>query len=128
MKKTIALLIFPGAQSLDITGPMDVFSEANRFLLPENQYQLEVIGVEPGLLPCSNGLLIQAHRHFSEVDDAYDLLLVVGGPDLGQQEMHQDVYDWLRLSSQRARRFGSIAVRRPWWLRRAARGPQRRRR
>ncbi|MDB5992186.1 MAG: araC family transcriptional regulator [Herbaspirillum sp.] len=108
MKKTIALLIFPGAQSLDITGPMDVFSEANRFLLPENQYQLEVIGVERGLLSCSNGLLIQAHRHFSEANDVYDLLLVVGGPALAQQEMHQDVYDWLSVSSQRARRFGSI--------------------
>jgi hypothetical protein len=50
---TVALIAFAGAQSLDIAGPMDVFSEANRFLLPEAHYKLEVIGVEQGPLRCS---------------------------------------------------------------------------
>jgi putative intracellular protease/amidase len=29
--KTVAIVVFAGVQSLDVTGPMDVFSEANRF-------------------------------------------------------------------------------------------------
>ena len=48
MHKTVAILIFPGVQSLDVTGPMDVFCEANRFLAPEDHYQLEVIGQVQG--------------------------------------------------------------------------------
>ena len=41
MGKTVAILIFPGVQSLDVTGPLDVFCEANRFLPPEEHYRLE---------------------------------------------------------------------------------------
>ena len=66
MSKTIAIVVFAGVQSLDVTGPMDVFSEANRFLAPQDHYRLEVIGVEHGMMACSNGLALNAHRHFSE--------------------------------------------------------------
>jgi transcriptional regulator GlxA family with amidase domain len=109
MIRSVAFLIFPGVQALDVSGPMDVFSEANRFLLPEDQYALEVIGVEKGAVACSNGLLMQAHRHFSEAAvNHWDLLLVAGGPALAHQEMPAEVYEWLRGASRRARRFGSI--------------------
>ncbi len=57
MNKTIAIVVFPGVQALDVSGPMDVFAEANRFLPPEDHYRLEVIGVERGPMACSNGLL-----------------------------------------------------------------------
>ena len=39
---TVAILVFPGAQALDVSGPLDVFSEANRFLGHEQRYQLTV--------------------------------------------------------------------------------------
>ncbi len=61
MHKTVAILIFPGVQSLDVTGPMDVFCEANRFLAPDDHYQLEVIGFGHGTMAASNGLSLQAH-------------------------------------------------------------------
>jgi transcriptional regulator GlxA family with amidase domain len=104
----VALLAFSGAQSIDVAGPMDVFAEANRFLLPESHYKLEVLGIEHGPLRCSNGVTILADRHFSEAHEAYDLLLVAGGPELVHQEFDQDVYDWLRHAAARAQHFGSI--------------------
>jgi transcriptional regulator GlxA family with amidase domain len=105
---TVALLAFSGAQSIDVAGAMDVFAEANRFLLPESHYKLEVLGIEHGPLRCSNGIMILADRHFSESHDAYDLLLVAGGPELVHQEFDQDVYAWLRHAAARAQHFGSI--------------------
>ncbi|MDB6145779.1 MAG: Transcriptional regulator containing an amidase domain and an AraC-type DNA-binding domain [Pseudomonas sp.] len=108
MTRTVALVIFSGVQSLDVTGPMDVFAEANRFLLPEDHYILDVIGVSHGLLPCSNGLTLQAHRHFSEALEPYDLLLCAGGPTLPHQHFGDEFYAWLVEASQRANRFGSI--------------------
>jgi transcriptional regulator GlxA family with amidase domain len=105
---TVALLAFSGAQSIDVAGPMDVFAEANRFLLPELHYKLEVLGIEHGPLRCSNGVTILADRHFSEAHDAYDLLLVAGGPELAHQEFNEDVYAWLRHAAARAQHFGSI--------------------
>jgi transcriptional regulator GlxA family with amidase domain len=108
MPRTVALLIFSGVQSLDVSGPMDVFSEANRFLPAAERYLLDVIGVERGLVPCSNGLPIQAHRHYTEAKTAYDLLLVAGGPALARQHFDAALYDWLRDATARAGSFGSI--------------------
>lgn len=108
MHRTVALLIFSGVQSLDVSGPLDVFSEANRFLPPGDHYKLEVIGVERGLMPCSNGLALQAHRHYDDVHDAHDLLLVAGGPALVRQHFEPALYAWLRAASERSASFGSI--------------------
>ncbi|PMX14153.1 MULTISPECIES: GlxA family transcriptional regulator [Pseudomonas] len=108
MHKTVAILIFPGVQSLDVTGPLDVFCEANRFLPPQDHYQMEVIGLGHGTLAASNGLSLQAHRHYSGALQAYDLLLVPGGPQLPFEEFGAPFDDWLRGATARARRFGSI--------------------
>jgi transcriptional regulator GlxA family with amidase domain len=108
MIRTVALLVFPGVQSLDVSGPLDVFAEANRFLSAEDRYRIDVLGSDDGLLSCSNGLSIQAHRRFSDAADSYDLLLVAGGPDLPNQDHGQELHTWLRDASQRCRRYGSI--------------------
>jgi transcriptional regulator GlxA family with amidase domain len=108
MSKTVAIVVFAGVQSLDVTGPMDVFSEANRFLEPQDHYRLEVIGVERAVMPCSNGLSLNAHRHFSEALEAYDLLLVAGGPQLPFMDFGVAFDAWLRDACGAARRFGSI--------------------
>ncbi|PLZ03098.1 AraC family transcriptional regulator [Burkholderia sp. WAC0059] len=106
--RSVALLVFPGVQALDVFGPTDVFSEANRFLLPDAQYRLELISTGHDALRCSSGLRIQADRHFGEADGDYDLLLAAGGPALVQTPLGDDVHAWLRDASRRARRFGSI--------------------
>ena len=108
MGRSVAIIVFSGVQSLDVTGPMDVFAEANRFLAPEAHYRLQVIGVERGLMACSNGLTLQAHRHFSEAMPAYDLLLVAGGPQLPFLDFGPQFDAWLAAARARAKRFGSI--------------------
>lgn len=67
-----------------------------------------MIGVEHGWLACSNGLAIQAHRHFSEAVEPYDLLLCAGGPSLPGRDFGEAFHTWLRGASARAERFGSI--------------------
>jgi transcriptional regulator GlxA family with amidase domain len=108
MIRNVALLIFPGVQSLDVSGPLDVFAEANRFLAPEDHYRLEVVGTAADWLACSNGLPVRAHRHYSAHDAPLDLLLVPGGPALPGQDFEADLYAWLRVASARARRFASV--------------------
>ncbi|HEY4804880.1 MAG TPA: DJ-1/PfpI family protein [Paraburkholderia sp.] len=105
---SVALLVFPGVQALDVFGPTDVFSEANRLLPPEAQYTLELIATERNAVPCSSGVRIGADRYFEEADGHYDLLLVAGGPSLVQQPLPDAVHAWLRDACLRARRFGSI--------------------
>lgn len=105
---TVAILVFPGAQALDVSGPLDVFSEANRFLGHEQRYQLSVIGTTHGLMHCSNGLPIAAHKHYSEVDTAFDLILVAGGPELPQQPRDEALLAWLHSCALRSGKYGSI--------------------
>lgn len=105
---TVAILVFPGVQALDVSGPLDVFAEANRFLPREQHYQLEVLGTERGAIRCSNGLSIMAHRHYSEATEAFDLLLVAGGPELPRMPRDETLLDWLRSTATRSKKFGSI--------------------
>jgi transcriptional regulator GlxA family with amidase domain len=93
---TVAILAFPGVQALDVTGPMDVFSEANHYLAPPDQYRLTVLGTEAGAVPCSNGMLLQPHARYEDVDEAPDLLLVPGGPAVPRQPRQEHVCTWLR--------------------------------
>jgi transcriptional regulator GlxA family with amidase domain len=106
--RTVAILIFPGVQSLDVSGPLDVFAEANRFLPVEQHYRIEVLGTQPGLMQCSNGMPLGAHRHYAEAGDAYDLLLMAGGPELPAAPRDAALCDWLAGAAARARRYGSI--------------------
>ncbi|MBV4461416.1 GlxA family transcriptional regulator [Pseudomonas sp. COR58] len=108
MNRTVAIVVFPGVQSLDVTGPMDVLAEAGRFLAPEDHYRLEVIGTGHGPVRCSNGLALIPDRHFSEASQAYDLLLVAGGPQLPSARFGEAFDGWLHEACGRARRFGSI--------------------
>ncbi len=97
--KTAAILVFPEVQGLDVSGPLDVFAEANRFLSSEDQYCFEILGTESGRVRCSNGLEIHANRLFSDSNGAYDLLILAGGPTLPQQSFAPSLYAWLRAAS-----------------------------
>lgn len=108
MTRHIGIVCPQGAQALDISGPLDVFAEANRFTCASDQYCLTVIGIEPGPIRCSNGVLLQPHRYYADACDSFDLLLVAGGPSVPDQKFSDDFAQWLRLASDRARRFGSI--------------------
>src|SRR5450830_1231649 len=105
---TIAMLVFPGVQALDVSGPLDVFAEANRFLPPADHYQLQVIGTEAGVITCSNGMQLVPHQCYAELTSAVDLLLVAGGPTLPLQPPDAALSAWLQAAAGRAKRFGSI--------------------
>ncbi len=88
--KTVAMALFPDFLLLDMAGPLEVFSIANRYLPAAAHYQILIIGTEPGPLRASNGVLVQADLLLEQADGAYDLLLVPGGPG-AYNECHPDL-------------------------------------
>lgn len=106
--QSVAILAFPDMQSLDVTGPMDVFAEANRFLESGQHYRLSVIGTEPGPIAWSNGLIVQPHRTYQECEEAPDLLIVPGGPNLPRLPKDDKLCDWLQTVGVRSRRLASV--------------------
>ena len=107
--KTVAMVLFPNFLLLDMAGPMEVFSIANRYLEPADHYVLSMIGTEHGQLRASNGVSVQADLHIDQACDGYDLLLVPGGPG-AYNEKSEPLLAWLRGAVARAERYGSICT------------------
>ncbi|MGE8177546.1 GlxA family transcriptional regulator [Pseudomonas fluorescens] len=107
--KTVAMVLFPDFLLLDMAGPMEVFSIANRYLEPGARYQLSTIGTEHGLLRASNGVSVQADVHIDQACEGYDLLLVPGGPG-AYNEKHPPLLAWLQGAVSRVAVYGSICT------------------
>ncbi len=107
--KTVAMVLFPEFLLLDMAGPLEVFSVANRYLKPQAHYHLTTLGTERGPLRASNGVLVHTDRHIDEADERYDLLLVPGGPG-AYNEKHPPLLAWLQGAVKRAGQYGSICT------------------
>lgn len=107
--KTVAMALFPDFLLLDMAGPFEVFSVANRFL-PENKgYQLLTIGTEERLVRASNGVTVQTDLTIADGCEPYDLLLVPGGPG-AYNATFPTLTAWLKLAVKRSQLYGSICT------------------
>lgn len=107
--KTVAMVLFPDFLLLDMAGPMEVFSIANRYLTPAEHYQLSTIGTEHGAIRASNGVRVMADIHLAQAMGSHDLLLVPGGPG-AYDEKHGALMQWLLDSRPRLACIGSICT------------------
>lgn len=105
---SVAVVVFEGVQSLDVSGPLDVFAEANRLLPPEAAYELKTISIEGPTVTCTNAMNLTASAVWTQPDLDVDILLVAGGLGLASRQFDEGVYAWLRATCARARRYGSI--------------------
>ena len=108
--RTIALAIFPGVQALDVAGPLDVFAEANGFLADSDGYAITVVAAEAGPFRASNGLMMSPDRLIGAPGDAYDMILVAGGPGLPTAAADTRLTDWLAEATPRCFRYGSVCT------------------
>ena len=108
--RRIVLVAFPDVQILDITGPGEVFSLADRAAGDAGEYSLQLVAPEAGEIAASNGLRLVADRTLDECRGPIDTLIVAGG--LGAQAAARDhrLTDWLRLAARRSRRVTSVCT------------------
>jgi transcriptional regulator GlxA family with amidase domain len=78
MTHRILAVAFPPAQSLDILGPLEVFTAANH-LSGKALYQVELAGPEAGALATTAGVDLVAHLKLHPRLKVPDTLLVAGG-------------------------------------------------
>ena len=108
---TVAIAIFPGVQALDVAGPVDVFSEANGFIAPDDRYEVKLLSAESAPLRASNGMTLVADATFGEARGPFDLALVAGGPALPDHPAPDArLLDWLTNVATRCGRYGSICT------------------
>ncbi|WP_068826177.1 GlxA family transcriptional regulator [Pseudomonas sp. BMS12] len=107
--KSVAILLFPDVLMLDVAGPLEVFSVANRYLPPDEHYQIVTISTTDKTVRASNGLSLVADRLLAEAPEAFDLLLIPGGPS-AYNKRHNDLLPWLLRAAQASRRHASICT------------------
>lgn len=113
MTHKVVCLAFDQAQVLDVTGPMEVFGRATRWLndqrhTQEDAYALELVADRAGAVQCSTpGIVVQAARSWREVAAA-DTLLIAGGIGWQQAADDPELRSWLRAMQARGTRIASI--------------------
>ncbi len=108
--KSVAILVFPGVQSLDVAGPLDVLAEANSFAPEGTGYRITTIASDPGPLRASNGMPMGADHLIGNAPHGFDLLLVPGGPNLSTDPHREHISAWLKREARVAARYGSICT------------------
>ncbi len=111
-KKKVVQVIFKGSQILDITGPIEVFAQANEILSKngESFYELSLISHKKGPVSTSSGLKLLADKDFKSFNstNTLDTLLVAGGNGVYQARFQKDLIDFVRDQGKNARRIASI--------------------
>jgi transcriptional regulator GlxA family with amidase domain len=109
MKKvTVAFLLFPHFQLLDLAGPSDAFGEVKVLSNGECQYEILTVGTTRGALRSSSGISIQPDRTIFDACPEFDTVLVPGG--LGVFDILEDstIAGWLAAQSRTSRRLAAI--------------------
>jgi transcriptional regulator GlxA family with amidase domain len=102
----IVIVGFPSAQILDITGPLEVFSTASRFLaIP--RYATQLVSTDGGPVLSTSGLEF-ATSPIAEVVDDIDTLVVSGGRDMGEATADSKLVDNIRRLAGQSRRVTSV--------------------
>jgi transcriptional regulator GlxA family with amidase domain len=108
--KTVAIVIHPGVQALDVAGPVDVFAEANGFLPKGSGYETVVVAATRDPLRASNGMQMMADLCFEEATADYATVLAAGGPALPEAGPDDQLSAWLVAAAARSGLYGSICT------------------
>jgi len=115
MSKLVCILAIANGQSLDITGPLEVFALASRQHQEEHPdsaplYEVRVVAHQPGPLTLASGLRLLPDSIGATMADEMDTLLVSGGMGdaLDRVRAEPALVQWLREAASRVRRIGSV--------------------
>lgn len=103
------LIAVPGAQSLDVTGPLEAFAGANR-LLARPGYQLVVASPGGGAVTTASGLAFVTARLARLRPTDHDTVLVAGADEPGMRAAIADrrLIGWLARAAPVVERLGSV--------------------
>jgi len=110
----VVMLAYPDVQILDVTGPLEVFSRAARWMQDHGlrrdlAYRVEVVAPRAGAFATSSGVQLVAERAYREVTSA-DTLLVAGGRGQPAARAQAPLLKWLRRMAGRVPRLGSVCT------------------
>jgi transcriptional regulator GlxA family with amidase domain len=108
--RTVAIVAYPGVQSLDVTGPFEVFAGALRAAAAHDidaGYDVSVVAAEPGPVTCESGIALIASA-LPEPDVRLDTLLLPGGGGVEDARHDRALVGWIGHAASRARRVATV--------------------
>ncbi|MCH5670689.1 GlxA family transcriptional regulator [Streptomyces gilvus] len=103
--RTVLVVLFDDVQSLDVSGPVEVFNGAE--LQRPGTYRIRTVGADGRAVRTSSGLTLVPDHSFADAPAAHTLL-VPGGA--GTRDPDPRVVDWLRQHGPRAERLVSVCT------------------
>jgi transcriptional regulator GlxA family with amidase domain len=112
--RRVAILLYPGVQSLDVTGPLEVLTGANAALRAGagsgRGYEVRLLAKERGPLSTSSGLTITPHGTLADAGSSLDTLIVPGGAGRAAVEGDTATLAWIASTAASARRTASVCT------------------
>ena len=112
--RQIAILVYPGVQSLDFTGPLEVFAGAQRLIEQSGRrargYEIKLLSVDGRPLETTSGLTVTPHASLAAAPEAIDTLIVAGGYGRKQAAADRALLEWIAATSATVRRTASVCT------------------
>jgi transcriptional regulator GlxA family with amidase domain len=110
--RRIAILVYDGVQSLDVTGPLEVFAAAAMHLREATAhpaYRVEIVAGSPGIVTTGSGLRLYVEHRYRDLR-GMDTLIVAGGEAraVAAAAAQRPLLRWLAATSRRVRRLASV--------------------
>ena len=110
--RTVLMVLFDEVQSLDVTGPLEVFTGANTWRIHHGDgpgYDIRTASLGGTMVRTSSGLRVAPDENLRELaGDGPDLLIVPGGE--GSRRADPELVGWLRAHGRRADRLVSVCT------------------
>ncbi|MFG2543681.1 GlxA family transcriptional regulator [Streptomyces sp. NPDC048594] len=104
-QRTVLVVLFDQVQSLDVTGPVEVFAGAERHT--PGTYRISTASLDGAPVRTSSGLTVVPDRSLADVSRP-DTLVVPGGQ--GTRSPDPRLTDWLRVHGPHVRRLVSVCT------------------
>jgi transcriptional regulator GlxA family with amidase domain len=104
--RTVLIVVFDGVQSLDLTGPLEVFDHANA--RGPGAYRITTASLGGLPVKTSSGLSLTPAADLRELTTRPHTLIVPGGP--GARRRDKELVTWLRDHAREARRLASVCT------------------
>jgi transcriptional regulator GlxA family with amidase domain len=105
--RNVVIVAFPGVQSLDVTGPLEVFHGAGR--IAEGAYAVAVATLDGAPVASTSGLTLGGGLALADVGPI-DTLIVAGGDGTRPGVADPALAAWLRRRAPGARRVASVCT------------------
>ncbi|KOG29280.1 GlxA family transcriptional regulator [Streptomyces resistomycificus] len=104
-QRTVLVVLFDGVQSLDVSGPVEVFAGAEQHT--PGTYRVRTASLDGGPVRTSSGLTLVPDTSLADAPGPHTLL-VPGGQ--GTRDPDTRLTDWVRAHGPRARRLVSVCT------------------